>query len=229
MRRHWDTVHAVGTMICPQCPGDPSKKKLYSHEGLKAHLKYMHRETYECTRCDVKYGSRAKDLRHHYRIDHIGYKRYRCKICQSRLSTLSNARYHHIESHCKEFLAQMGGKNKLRMGNLPDDFWDKNDAIEDLSQTDPNYPSDDYIQAIIDAERINPPAEKLVSRKAGRRKGTFLRILRGDSHLGLRDSKDEGKSVPEGIKEEEEVDAAVQSIQEHSAFKHSTAFQRIQE
>ena len=103
-------------------------------------------------------------LLHHFRSIHLCYKRFECKICSTRFALRVNAKHHYAETHCKEVVEAFKKKGRLRLGDLPDTFWSEHNAIEDLGETDPRFPKDEYIKAILKAEEKAPEALQESSR-----------------------------------------------------------------
>jgi len=148
LARHMQQYHVKGTLRCQFCPSD--HKKLYNKDGLKYHVKQVHRRVCVCTKCSMSYPMNHK-LYHHYRTRHLNYCRYVCKMCGSQFQNMSNGRAHYLAVHLSE-KGENGQAVRLK-GRYTEEFWAKNDVILDKKTSDPEYPTDEHIMTRMDADR----------------------------------------------------------------------------
>ena len=86
MEQHKKRMHMAATMICDLCPPDKNGiKKLYTEEAFKIH-QLVHQRKNKCSRCANCYNSLSNLLKH-YRIDHLKYLAFRCRVCNKRFTT----------------------------------------------------------------------------------------------------------------------------------------------
>jgi len=121
-------------------------KKLYNPQQLRYHINHNHKRSHICPRCGTGY-SNSSDLRTHYRNKYLKYLRYQCKICDNKFSGRNNCKAHYLSVHHNEKKAAISSKT--------DEWWYEHDPVNDLKFSDPDYPSEDSVQAMIESERDN--------------------------------------------------------------------------
>ena len=135
-------VHQEPTERCPLCPmevGEKRKRKvLYTKQKLKRHILEVHDKSRKCPNCPYSICNRVK-MRDHFRIKHLKYLRWQCSQCSSLFSKSSNARAHFQNVHLKNMDRR-----------VDQEYFAKHpEAVIDKKKTDEEYPSDDFVDKII--------------------------------------------------------------------------------
>ena len=154
-------------LLCPKCGkyfGDEHTLRFHGHgrQRSSAGPKYVVGKNGKLRRNeDASYaGERIKcpkcpremhqpKLIFHYRMMHMDYKQFACKLCGKQFPTSCNAKYHVMRVHDKR--GNMDGK--LRKGM--DECFEGRDVIEDFRLTDPeNFPDKERVlTAVAQAQR----------------------------------------------------------------------------
>jgi len=139
--KHIKINHSAVDQTCNLCQEGKSGKKLYSEQGLKEHIKGVHNKKHSCPKCPWL-GTDPERKRDHFRIEHLKYNRFMCSEC-NKTFTKNNAKYHYQQVHLKQTTRKINSE-----------FFEKHkDVIIDRKLTDPDYPSDDYVNSLLESSK----------------------------------------------------------------------------
>ena len=95
---HIRGVHnKVEDLACPECPPS-SNQKLYSKKSLKRHMDAVHKKQQSCPLCGTGFVTEY-DVTSHFRMVHMKYRQYRCKVCGARYGKSSSLKKHIYDKH----------------------------------------------------------------------------------------------------------------------------------